>query len=122
MASNGDISPLERLRQLDEERKRLLEDAKKEALDKAEQAINDLNALGFNYHLTESGDERPESLAEPSSKGVRKGTRQVNPGKPCSICGFQTRPPHDARRHRSQGGNKRPFTNEELERMGLRRM
>lgn len=105
-------SHLERLKQLDEERSSILEVAKEEALELANQAIQALNALGFNYRLT-GGSGR--------SSGPRKGTRQANAERPCPICGFTTEPPHDARRHRSQQP-KRPFTDAELETNHMRRV
>lgn len=107
-------SVLDRLKALDEERRTLMEGAKEEALSVAQKAIEGLNALGFNYRLSEGGTRR-------SSGGERKGTRQVNAERPCPICGFRTEPPHDARRHRSQDP-KRPFTDEELEANHMRRV
>jgi len=35
---------------------------------------------------------------------------------------FATNPPHDSRKHRRQGEEKRPFTQEELEELGLERV
>ena len=109
-------SHLERLRQLDEERSSILQNAKEEALDQANRAIEALNSLGFNYRLTEGGRARRTSGGE-----SRKGTRQVNPERPCPICGFRTEPPHDARRHRGQEP-KRPFTEAELEANHMRQV
>ena len=47
------MSVLDKLKALDEERAKLLEDAKKEALEAAHRAIADLNALGFDFRLVE---------------------------------------------------------------------
>ena len=44
---------LEKLKALDAQRAQLLEGAKKEALDKAEKAVAELNDLGFHYSLVE---------------------------------------------------------------------
>jgi hypothetical protein len=44
---------LEQIRALDEQKARLLESAKQEALQQASQAIELLNQLGFAYHLVE---------------------------------------------------------------------
>lgn len=60
------------------------------------------------------------SKAAKSSGGDRKGTRTTNPDRPCPICEFKTVPPHDARRHRGQS-EKRPFTAEELETLGMKK-
>ena len=51
-------SPLQKLRQLDKQREKILESAKEEALAVAEQAIQALNALGFNYRLTEAAPRK----------------------------------------------------------------
>lgn len=48
------MSILDEIKKLDEQKHKLLNSAKKELLHKAEQAINELNALGFNYTLTEA--------------------------------------------------------------------
>ena len=119
MAKNEDMSPLERIKQLDEERAKLLEEAKKEALNNATQAVSALNALGFKYQLTEEADgSRP---GKSSGAGNRMGTRTVKPGTICPICKFATNPPHDGRRH-PRKEPKRPFTDDELQAMGMRRM
>ena len=47
------MSVLDQLKSLDEQRTKLLEEAKKEALEAAHKAIADLNELGFNYRLVE---------------------------------------------------------------------
>ncbi len=106
---------LARIRKLEEERSRLLEDAKEEALGRARAAIAELRELGFEYQLARA------------AKGGRGGRSAAN-GRgavreaPCPICGFQTQPPHDARKHRGQGDRKRAFTPKQLEEMGLERV
>ena len=104
------MSPLQQLRQLDRQREKILENAREEALAKAEQAIQALNDLGFNYRLTEA----PRRYAKKASK---KRTRTVKDA-PCPTCGFKTNPPHDGRAHRIQA-TKKPFTAEELNERGL---
>lgn len=106
-------SVAEQLRVLDEQRTKLLDGAKQEALTKAREAVDELNALGFSYVLSSSGR---------TGGGSRRGTRQVDPNKPCPICGFVTSPPHDGRAHRSQNGKKKPFTAEELSTMNMRKI
>jgi hypothetical protein len=48
-----DKTAIQRIQELDRERTALFETAKDEALRKAHQAIEDLNALGLNYRLVE---------------------------------------------------------------------
>lgn len=64
--------------------------------------------------------KEPQSKAAKASGGERKGTRTANPDRACPICEFKTVPPHDARRHRGQT-DKRPFTAEELDAMGMKK-
>ena len=47
----SDKSPIQRIKELDQERATLFEQAKEEALRRANQAVEDLNALGLNYRL-----------------------------------------------------------------------
>jgi hypothetical protein len=108
------MTVLEQLKKLDEQRAALLDNAKKEALAKAEAAVADLNSLGFAYRLVE-GD------AAPRKRGTRAGAGAVDPTKPCSVCNFLTTPNHDARKHRAQGESKKPFTAKELEAFGLKK-
>ena len=50
MAEN--LSIVQQIKALDEQRSKLLETAKAEALAKANEAVEDLNAMGFKYALT----------------------------------------------------------------------
>jgi hypothetical protein len=100
-------SALQRLKELDNERQRIMEQATTEARRRVDEALDGLNALGKRFRLVED------------NSGGRKGTRQVKDA-PCKICGFRTVPPHDARRHRGQR-TKKPFTNDELQSMGMRK-
>ena len=47
----SDQSPIQRIKELDKERAALFEQAKEEALRRANEAVEDLNALGLNYRL-----------------------------------------------------------------------
>jgi hypothetical protein len=109
----------DKLKALDEERAKLLEDAKKEALEAAHRAIADLNALGFDFRLVEghSASTARRPPRERTEGEASKSKRQAR-DTPCPICGFKTNPHHDGRAHRSQE-TKRPFTVEELSEKGL---
>jgi hypothetical protein len=110
-------SHVDRIKELDKERAKLLDTAKKEALTRAQQAVADLTALGFSYRLAD-GTAKPAKASAPS----RKGTRTVRDA-PCPICEFKTRPSHDARKHRfAQGKRKRPFTAQELQTLGMKKV
>ena len=98
---------LQQIQELDRQKAALLSGAKEEALTKVEDALLELNALGFNYVVTEKG-----------GSAARTGTRAKSDG-PCPICEFRTDPVHDGRRHRSQGASKRAFNAAELKELGL---
>jgi hypothetical protein len=102
---------LERIRKLDQERSELIDAAKAEALRVAQEAVANLNALGFPYVLTEGGAPKK------SSKAAAVKTRSSSEG-PCPVCNFQTDPVHDGRAHRGQK-KKTPFTKAELEERGM---
>ncbi len=59
---------LEKLRKLDDERNKLIDEAKTAALATAQAAIDELNELGFNYRLVE-GDK--------ATRTVSTGTRRA---------------------------------------------
>ena len=103
-----DLTPVQRLAKLDAERAEILASAKADALQKANEAVDELNALGFHYLLCEEG-EKPNG----SKKGEQTG--------PCPVCKFMTNPPHGGRTHKSQTV-KTPFTEEELKARGLTRV
>ena len=65
------MSVLDKLKALDEERAKLLDDAKKEALEAAHKAIADLNALGFDFRLVEG----------PSTSTARRPPRERSEGE-----------------------------------------
>jgi hypothetical protein len=106
----ADKSAIQRIKELDEERTKLLSNAKQEAMDRAKAAVSDLNDLGFNYRLTTMDELR--NGAGKSKKAVRQ-KKDV----PCSVCNFKTDPPHDARAHRGQK-RKKPFSAQELKDKG----
>jgi len=108
---------LQQLKKLDEERTKLLEGAKADALARAEEAINELTALGFDYELAEPARETARN-----TRTVRKGLApHHHPKGTCPICEYATKPPHDKRSHKSQQ-KKRPFTADELHQRSLVRV
>jgi hypothetical protein len=67
---------LEKLKELDAQRDQLLLDAKKDALARAEEAVSELNALGFHYYLGE-GDARPIPARRSNQPVATKSARHV---------------------------------------------
>jgi hypothetical protein len=105
---------IEKIKKLDDERAKLLESAKSDALARAEEAINELIALGFDYELVE-----PVRETARKPKTARKGSAPDHtPHGVCPICTWATNPSHDRRSHRSQT-KKRPFTDDELSEKGM---
>jgi hypothetical protein len=111
----ADMSVLDELKALDAKRAELLEGAKKEALDKAEKAVAELNELGFHYSLAEGEARAPRKAGR--TEGVKRQSRDA----PCPICHFKTDPHHDGRAHRSQE-TKKPFTGAELTKWGYKKV
>ncbi len=100
---------LQQIKKLDEERAKILESAKADALARANEAINELTALGFDYELVE-----PARATARKTRTVRKASAPDHrPKGTCQICEYATKPPHDKRSHKSQT-KKRPFTADEL--------
>jgi hypothetical protein len=108
---------LQQIKKLDEERTKLLESAKADALARAEEAINELTALGFDYELAEPARE----TARKTRTARKAPTPDHHPRGTCPICEYTTKPPHDKRSHKSQQ-KKRPFTADELQQRSLVRV
>ena len=89
----------------------ILETAKTDALAKANEAVEGLNALGFKYALT-------DLTPKPKAKATTTGNKREPSGNECGYCHFKTVPPHDKRSHRTQK-KKRPFTDAELKELGM---
>jgi hypothetical protein len=93
------------------------EAAATEALKKAREGVTVLRELEIDDDTILKGlgfrGRTPKAL-NASKANARTGLSD----EPCSICDFQTDPPHDGRSHRSQT-KKKPFTEEELEEKGL---
>jgi hypothetical protein len=105
---DGTMSVLEQLKELDDKRAQLLDGAKTAALEKANEAIEELNELGFKYSLSD-GAQAPRARS-PKAKAEGDAPKDVA----CPICKVKTSPLHDSRSHRSQNP-KKAFTAEELE-------
>lgn len=105
------MSPLNQLKALEKQKARILGSAKAELLQRIERDIEQLNELGFNYVLS---DKR-------HAKTRANGRYLKVTSKPCSICGFETIKPHDARSHRWQKP-KAAFSEKDLSDRGLRRV
>jgi hypothetical protein len=104
---------LEQLKKIDAERSALLAGAKEEALGRLKAVVEELNQMGFSYSIVADGGKKAARVAGP------KSTKGAITEKECPICGFQTHPAHDARKHRSQGERKRAFSEKQLHEAGL---
>jgi hypothetical protein len=113
------MSVLDKLKALDEQRAKLLDEAKAEALEMAHKAVAALNELGFPYRLVEGPQTAPRATTRASR--VEGGPKRQTRDTPCPICEFRTEPPHDGRAHRSQE-TKRAFAEEELSEKGLKKV
>jgi hypothetical protein len=103
---------LAKLKDLDDQRSKIVEEAKAEALRNLHEAITALNSLGFHYTLKEGSG--PQRVGSPKTEGAKRQSKDIA----CPICHFKTSPLHDGRAHRSQA-TKKPFTASELTDRGL---
>lgn len=110
MAKEDNSSAAVRIKQLQEEIASLQADAKDQLLQRIRKDIAELNTLGVSYQLVAG-----------RARGASGGRRFSDPNRPCPVCKFRTEPFHDARTHRSQGRSKKPFTADELRKLGLSR-
>jgi len=72
---NG-MSVLDRIKELDAERARLLDEAKATALANAEQAVAELNELGFDYRLVQGSTPSAPRPIRATPAGRRSGIRE----------------------------------------------
>ena len=105
----GQMDQIKRLR---DQINSLQNEARDQLVAQANEVIQDLNRMGFDYRLVQ-GSVR--------GRPAGKATRQSDPNRPCPVCKFRTVPFHDARTHRSQGSSKKAFTADELRELGLKR-
>jgi hypothetical protein len=110
-------SVIDEIRELKAQVQSKTEQAKAEALQSAQEAIDFLRELGIDNDtiLKELGFRARAKL--PKVKTEETSSEQV----PCGICGFRTDPAHDGRAHRGQS-KKKPFTTEELEEKELTKL
>ena len=78
----ADKTTIQRIQELDRERTALFESAKDEALRKAHQAIEDLNALGLNYRLVEGAAPGSKSAGKKQRQTSQAGAEKKRPARP----------------------------------------
>jgi hypothetical protein len=68
----SDKSPIQRIKELDQERATLFDQAKEEALRRANEAVEDLNALGLHYRLVpgKAADGNKSAAKKPKDPGA----------------------------------------------------
>jgi hypothetical protein len=78
----SDNSAIQRIKELDQERATLFEQAKEEALRRANQAVEDLNALGLKYRLisnTAAGQNKSAAKGKAQETGTPAGVDKKRP-------------------------------------------
>ena len=108
-------SAVDKVRELDTQRARLIAAAKAEVMKKVERAIKELDDLGFTYKLVADGDRR--TVLKKAKRGEGRAESKMDLARYAS---FQLYRAHDARTHRGQT-KKAPFTSQELVERGFRR-
>jgi hypothetical protein len=75
-----DKTAIQRIKELDHERATLFEQAKEEALRRATQAVEDLNALGLKYRLIEGeSGAGSKKVSKPQQKGPTEKKSSARP-------------------------------------------
>jgi hypothetical protein len=74
-------SAIQRIKELDKERAALFEQAKDEALRRANQAVEDLNALGLHYRLVAATPADPNKATGKKETGS-PGADKKRPNRP----------------------------------------
>jgi hypothetical protein len=77
----SDKSPIERIKELDKERATLFEQAKEEALRRATQAVEDLNALGLNYRLVTGAAADSKAVTTKAKEIASAGADKKRPAR-----------------------------------------
>ncbi len=76
------MSVLDEIRKLEEQKEKLLEQAKKTILAKAEAAVAELNEIGFNYKLVQGGTRTASGTRR---TGIRKEVLEIIKKHPAGI-------------------------------------
>ena len=74
-----DKTAIQRIQELDRERAELFERAKEEALRRATQAVEDLNALGLNYRLVTGAAPANKSASKKPAESGSTGADKKRP-------------------------------------------
>jgi hypothetical protein len=102
----NELTPVQRLAEIDKQRAELAATIKEAALKKANDAVAELIALGYHFELAE--------------RTVASGAKKRFPSDAtCSVCNFKTTPAHDKRTHKK---HPEAFTDEELKARNLVRI
>ena len=83
-----DKTAIQRIKELDHERATLFEQAKEEALRRASQAVEDLNALGLNYRLVTGA---APAASKSTDKKQHETGRAANEKRAASPTGLKDR-------------------------------
>jgi hypothetical protein len=78
-----DKSAIQRIKELDQERATLFDRAKEEALRRANQAVEDLNALGLRYRLV-TGTATATAGSKDTGKKPQESAEKKRPTRPAS--------------------------------------
>jgi hypothetical protein len=120
----------DQLRKLKEEQEKLvasqeqlLAGVKDELLAKGQEIVTELAEYGFEYEFVDRSVEPTRTIIRKRrGKSTGSGVDHSVKAQRCPFCNFETKPPHDGRKHRSQGEHKTPFTPAELQKWELERV
>jgi hypothetical protein len=120
-----DLTPIERLKQIEAERITLREEVQSTLIREIEERLGHLQSLGIDTRQIFSSLPLATEPAAPPKPNLIPPTPIKRPGGvtsgPCRVCKFKTQPAHDGRMHRAQK-RKQPFKEADLKSLGLRRI
>jgi hypothetical protein len=112
MSSSDVVRFLEEERSRHSRRQQLIRELLTEREQRIRELDDQLRLLGYTEGQT--------GTAAPRRRRGGARIRRIGE-KPCAICGFRTKPPHDARWHRGQQ-TKQPFSAKDLRDRGMERV
>jgi hypothetical protein len=111
-------SKVDQVKQLKEDYERLIQEVRDDLLSQIQRALSQLEEIGYKYRLQELSERSPGPPLGRNPRQPYQPTPAENfdAAKTCIICDAIG---HDGRAHRRQVRGRRPFTSNELARLGL---
>jgi hypothetical protein len=114
--SETETSKVEQAKKLKNDYEQLIQEVRDDLLGQIRRAISQLEEIGYKYSLQEAPDPQASVGNGPRQRSRITPTENFDAAKRCIVCDTIG---HDGRAHRRQLRGRRPFTFDELARLGL---